>query len=130
MQWNWIDVRDVAKMHILALRTPEAGGHRMLATSEPLIFQDLRTSASLLCTILSTDHSAVDIANAMTPPPYPKMAKGNPGSGTASGIVQTIQLKAEKQREIFGMGITHRFRTKEEMMKDTLNRFKALGFEI
>ncbi|MFG1925170.1 SDR family oxidoreductase [Cryptosporangium sp. NPDC048952] len=36
-----VDVRDVADAHVLAMTTPEAGGHRFLATTEALSYLDV-----------------------------------------------------------------------------------------
>lgn len=35
--WNFVDVRDVALLHVLALSTPEAGGERILSTAGAIV---------------------------------------------------------------------------------------------
>lgn len=37
--WNWVDVRDVALHHVLALSTPEAGGERISSTAGTFSWQ-------------------------------------------------------------------------------------------
>ncbi|RDX46677.1 NAD(P)-binding protein [Lentinus brumalis] len=42
---SWVDVRDVAEAHVLALLKPEAGGERIVVTSGPFKWQDLILAA-------------------------------------------------------------------------------------
>ena len=37
---GWIDVRDCARAHVLALEVPNAGGKRIILNSEAFIWQD------------------------------------------------------------------------------------------
>jgi hypothetical protein len=68
----------------------------------------------------------------MTPPIYsglPEKVLGG-DTGAAMGTTCKVQFNVEKGRRISGIGTAHQLRTKEEMMRDTLERFMALGFEI
>jgi nucleoside-diphosphate-sugar epimerase len=47
---GWIDVRDVALMHKLALEKPEAAGQRVIANAGAFKWQDFRTFVSTLHT--------------------------------------------------------------------------------
>lgn len=51
--WNWVDVRDVALLHVLSLSTPEAGGERILGTAGARFPHILLTNSRL------TKHSDV-----------------------------------------------------------------------
>jgi nucleoside-diphosphate-sugar epimerase len=44
---NWVDVRDLALAHVLALEKKEAGGERFIANSGPFTFQDVRKCFTL-----------------------------------------------------------------------------------
>jgi hypothetical protein len=74
----------------------------------------------------------VDIANNIIPPIYSRLPERvlDDAPSTTTDTVSKVQFNLEKARRILGMGTTHPLRTKEEMMRDTLKRFKALGFEI
>lgn len=41
LSWPAVDVRDVARMHVLAQTTPEAAGHRFLAVESTMILREL-----------------------------------------------------------------------------------------
>ena len=45
---SWIDVRDVALAHVLALQKEEAGGERIIVSSGKWVWQDWGTSHSAL----------------------------------------------------------------------------------
>ena len=49
---GWVDVRDVALQHVLALSIPEAGGERIISTARKL-FDQLGMQVDLLITCLS-----------------------------------------------------------------------------
>ena len=46
---SWVDVRDVAEAHVLALFKPDAGGKRIIVTSGPFKWQDLSESLIFHC---------------------------------------------------------------------------------
>ena len=45
---GWIDVRDIALAHVLAVQKPEAGGERIIISAGDFVWQDFRES-SLQC---------------------------------------------------------------------------------
>jgi len=45
---NFVDVRDVALAHVLALETPEAGGERIIVSSQPFFWHQFSTSPFLV----------------------------------------------------------------------------------
>ena len=44
---DFVDVRDVALAHVLALETPEAGGERIIVSGQPSFLYQLSTSSFL-----------------------------------------------------------------------------------
>lgn len=40
---TWVDVRDISEAHVLAIETAEAGGERIIISTEPYAWQDWRT---------------------------------------------------------------------------------------
>ena len=45
---DFVDVRDVALAHVLALETPEAGGERIIVSSQPFFWHQFSTSPFLV----------------------------------------------------------------------------------
>ncbi|KAF8879126.1 hypothetical protein BD779DRAFT_1803440 [Infundibulicybe gibba] len=101
----WVDVRDVANVHVLALETPEAGGERIIICAGPSVWQDW-----------------LDAANALFPPGTSqwKFLRGEPGRK----ITCMTQYDTSKASRIFGM----KYRSMEETITDTLAGFQRLGW--
>ncbi|KAJ3573251.1 hypothetical protein NP233_g2544 [Leucocoprinus birnbaumii] len=104
----WVDVRDMALAHILALQKEAAGGERIVVSAGPFIWQDL-----------------VDIANQLTPYPLPSHPppKGIPGLDKT----YLVHFKPNKQEKILGMPVSS-LRTMEETVRDALTEFAARGW--
>ncbi|KAH7884064.1 hypothetical protein F5I97DRAFT_1646596 [Phlebopus sp. FC_14] len=103
----WIDVRDLAEAHVLALEKQDAGGHRIIVSGGLWKWQDF-----------------IDAANALDP--VPKLAqplrKGIPGAGaTAKHLLHYSTAKADR---IFGL----KYRTIAETTRDTLADYEARGW--
>lgn len=106
---GWIDVRDLATAHRLALEKSEAGGERLLVNCGSWFWQDW-----------------MDVANAI-PSPYKSLAKGFPG--TQEGLPHKLSFDASKATRILGLGSKEMpYKTKQESMKDILEDFAARGW--
>jgi len=107
----WIDVRDLALAHVLAMETAQAGGNRFIVSAGTFKWQDF-----------------VDAANSLNPPIYPpgSLPKGIPGSGSASpDVVHLIDYDTSKAAKILGLT---KYLTWEDCARDSLADFKARGW--
>ncbi|KZO93873.1 NAD(P)-binding protein [Calocera viscosa TUFC12733] len=91
---NWVDVRDVALSHVLALQKAAAGGERIIVSAGYFAWQDLYDALSAL------------------PTPLPDVPKGVPSTTRAPPLVYSSAV-AEKL-----LGVT--FRTLGESAHDTI----------
>ncbi|KIY46821.1 NAD(P)-binding protein [Fistulina hepatica ATCC 64428] len=106
----WIDVRDLARAHVLALETEAAADERIILSAGPFVWQDW-----------------LDVANNLTPPsPIPShtdLPKGFPGAGrTATHMVIYDTSKADR---IFGR---FKYASKEDLTRAILADFEARGW--
>ncbi|TCD64868.1 methylglyoxal reductase (NADPH-dependent) gre2 [Steccherinum ochraceum] len=103
---GWIDVRDVAELHVRGLEYAAAANERTLILSGQFVWQD-----------------AMDAANSLSPSPWPShkepFAKGEVGEK-----VYNITWNVEKEKRIFGL----KFRTIEETMKDFIADLERRGW--
>ncbi|EKM75201.1 hypothetical protein AGABI1DRAFT_116498 [Agaricus bisporus var. burnettii JB137-S8] len=102
---SWVDVRDTALSHILAIQKEAAAGERIIVCGGAYLWQEW-----------------FDAANTIQPYPLPNHppAKGMPGI-TAPYVIQYNTAKADKL-----LGI--RYKTKAETIRDTLEIFAAKGW--
>jgi len=103
----WIDVRDLAEAHALALEKQVAGGERIIVSAGPGKWQDF-----------------IDAANDLNPPPklLTKLPVGVRGAGkTAKHLILYDTAKADR---ILGL----RYRTILETTRDTLADYEARGW--
>ncbi|KAI0807632.1 NAD(P)-binding protein [Fomes fomentarius] len=98
----YVDVRDFALAHALAVTKPEAAGNRILISARPFKWQDFVMVAHRL---------------------YPQLPAGNTAYDPAKAT-HYIQYMPDKQQRLLGVP----FRTLEETTKDTLEDFKARGW--
>ncbi|KAJ3854684.1 D-lactaldehyde dehydrogenase [Lentinula lateritia] len=106
----WIDIRDVALAHVLALQKEKAGGERLIILEGDFSYQDF-----------------IDSANALSPSPIPShtdMPKGNPGAGKI--LKPIFPYDASKAPKILGPELV--YHTKEETTRDTLADFERRGW--
>ncbi|KAJ3969521.1 D-lactaldehyde dehydrogenase [Lentinula raphanica] len=107
---GWVDVRDIALAHVLALQKQEAGGERLLISKGEFVYQDF-----------------IDTANALSPSPIPShtdLPKGKPGAG--KDFVPKIVYDASKASKILGPELV--YHTMEETTRDTLEDFEKRGW--
>ncbi|KAJ3786733.1 D-lactaldehyde dehydrogenase [Lentinula aff. detonsa] len=107
---GWVDVRDIALAHVLALQKQEAGGERLLISKGEFVYQDF-----------------IDTANALSPSPIPShtdLPKGKPGAG--KDFVAKIVYDASKASKILGPELV--YHTMEETTRDTLADFEKRGW--
>ncbi|RDB27412.1 hypothetical protein Hypma_004368, partial [Hypsizygus marmoreus] len=105
---GWIDVRDVAEAHVRALEKEAAGGERIIVSAGSYVWQDWR-----------------DAANSLSPSPIPShtpLPVGFPGAGLKAK--PPVQYNTEKATRILGI----KYRTKEELARDTLADFEKRGW--
>ncbi|KAF5391121.1 hypothetical protein D9757_003042 [Collybiopsis confluens] len=107
---GWVDVRDIALAHALALQKEEAADQRLIISNSEFVYQDF-----------------LDIANSLSPSPIPShtdLPKGNPGAG--KDFVPNIAYDASKASRILGPEL--RYHTMEETTRDTLADFERRGW--
>ncbi|KDQ65078.1 hypothetical protein JAAARDRAFT_28742 [Jaapia argillacea MUCL 33604] len=106
---TWVDVRDLALAHILALQKEQAGGNRFIVCAGTFTWQDF-----------------VDTANAISPLVYTNLPKGSPDTRSgAPGVVHLIDFDVSKARRVLGI---EKYITKEECTLACLEDFKARGW--
>lgn len=103
---SWVDVRDISLAHVLALEKEAAGDQRILVSAGSFLWQDW-----VLC------------ANALNPPIYENLSKGNTDYNpeTSEPVCQYNSAKADK---ILGI----KYKPMEETTKDLLEEFKRRGW--
>jgi len=94
---NWVDVRDVASIHVEALLKEEAGGERFNASAGPYTWQDF--------------------LDALNEAGVPDIPKGVPGAG--KGALHNAQSGGKAERVL---GI--KFKTIAESAKDTVEAIR------
>ncbi|CAA7269674.1 unnamed protein product [Cyclocybe aegerita] len=103
----WVDVRDIALAHVLALENEAAGAERILTVSGVCCWQEW-----------------VDAVNGLKPNPLPshKFTLGYPEISREKVILATFDKS--KEDRIFGI----KFKTVEETARDTLEEFARRGW--
>ncbi|RDX46146.1 NAD(P)-binding protein [Lentinus brumalis] len=99
---SWIDVRDLGLAHALAVKTPGAGGERIIVSQSVFKLQDF-----------------VNVAHRL----YPQLPAGDTDFNPATAVYFQA-YDTSKVRKLFGI----KLHTIEEMVKDSLEDFKARGW--
>jgi nucleoside-diphosphate-sugar epimerase len=99
----WVDVRDVALSHVLALTSAAAANQRIITSAASFSFQEF-----------------LDIAAKL----YPDIVKDKGVPGAGKDAVHKIQYKNEKSVEVLGL----KYRTMEETTRDSIEDFKKRGW--
>ncbi|KAJ3712142.1 D-lactaldehyde dehydrogenase [Lentinula raphanica] len=129
----WIDIRDVALAHVLALQKVEAGGERLIILEGDFSYQNFskffRMFTYYIVVYLVENNPpssvTVDVANALKPSPIPShtdLPKGNPGQKGKP----IFPCDASKASKILGPELV--YRTKEETTRDMLADFERRGW--
>ncbi|PPQ88274.1 hypothetical protein CVT25_005437 [Psilocybe cyanescens] len=100
---SWVDVRDTALGHVLALEKSEAGGERIITTEGGYIWQEWLAAANSI--------SPSPISSHKLPVGHPEILDGT----------RVINISYDKSKEQRILGI--KFHTKLETTKDTLEDF-------
>ncbi|KAF8139606.1 hypothetical protein EV363DRAFT_1249436 [Boletus edulis] len=103
----WIDVRDVAEAHALALEKEAAGGERIIISSGLWKWQDF-----------------IDAANDLRPPPHLKTTLPVGVRGAGKTVKHLTIYDKSKADRILGL----KYRTIAETTKDTLADYEARGW--
>ncbi|KAI0707581.1 NAD(P)-binding protein [Cerioporus squamosus] len=99
---SFVDVRDLGMAHVLAIKTPEAGGERIIISHDVFKLQDI-----------------VNIARRL----YPQLPAGNTDYDPTTAMhYQTYDTS--KERKLLKI----KFHSLQDMIKDTLEDFKARGW--
>ncbi|PAV17621.1 D-lactaldehyde dehydrogenase [Pyrrhoderma noxium] len=102
----WVDVRDAALGHVLAIISPDAGGQRIICSGGSFIWQEWFNTAN-----------ALSIPGLNVPLGTPE---------TANGVKYRYQLDTTKARTVLGL----RFRDKTTTARDTLESFRNHGWLV
>ncbi|EKM78748.1 hypothetical protein AGABI1DRAFT_107237 [Agaricus bisporus var. burnettii JB137-S8] len=112
----WVDVREVALAHVLALQKPEAGGERLIVSVGPFVWQDFIDIASTHLSPLKTHQFPHhEEFNGYLPKGYPDIEKNH-----------LLNYDNSKALRIFGPELT--YRTMEETTKDILDDYAVKGW--
>jgi len=104
----WIDVRDVADAHVLALEKEAAGGERIIISAGSYVWQDW-----------------LDAANSLSPSPIPSHTPLPVGySGAGRTAKPPVVYSTSKEARILGL----KYHTMEETTCDTLADFESRGW--
>ncbi|KAI9058011.1 NAD(P)-binding protein [Trametes sanguinea] len=99
---SYVDVRDLAFAHMLALQKPEVSGERIIVSAGVWKWQDFVSAAHRLDSRIPAGNTSYDPTKA----------------------VHLLRYSPDKERRLLGI----KFRSLEETTKDTLEDFKARGW--
>lgn len=103
--FQFVDARDVAEIHVRAAEIEEAGNTRALISRAAVFGQDL-----------------LDAANAISPKPYDGIPVGKPGSTKSKPHERDVSI--EQFKRIYGF----KLHTTEETIIDSIADFKKRGW--
>lgn len=117
----WVDVRDLAYSHVLALEREEAGGKRLIVSAGPYRWQDFGMH---FLVDFRSDCSSLHVLPLVNE--ARKFAPGIPVGNTSYTPPEVYPLNYDTSRAAKLLGIS--YRTKEEMTRDTIADFKQKGW--
>ncbi|KAJ7597563.1 D-lactaldehyde dehydrogenase [Mycena floridula] len=105
---SWVDVRDLAEAHVLALEKESAGGERFIVSAGPFIWQDW-----------------INVAKSLDSSPIPvhRMRHGVPVA-EVDVSANPRRFNGTKIKKMLGL----EYRTREEMTRGALADFASRGF--
>jgi len=98
----WVDVRDIADAHVLAIETEAAGGERIIVSAGEFVWQDW-----------------VDVA----PPGLDLTARKTTGTAGITGVFER-RFDTSKEKKLWGI----KFKTMAETFKETVDDFVQRGW--
>ncbi|KAJ7682984.1 D-lactaldehyde dehydrogenase [Mycena rosella] len=114
---SYVDVRDVATAHVLALETEAAGGERFLISRSFYVYQDwLDVIQNILPSIQGTLPANISASRLAALP------KGVRGAGKAA--VRSIEFDVRKADKVLGI----KYRSVEETAEDSLKDYLGRGW--
>jgi len=102
---GWVDVRDVAEAHVRSLEITEAGQERIIVCAGPFVWQDWVTAAVSL----------------EPPIDFYSFAESVPGVAR-----RAISFDTSKEKRILSL----EYRSMQELTKDSLDNYRARGWQI
>ena len=118
---SWVDVRDLAKAHVLALQKEEAAGERIIVRESNFKWQDWSTYPSLVTSCCSLMFFyAVNHAHKLDS----TVPEGAAATYKPEEAVHWLVYDNSKERRIFGIDLIG----KEESTRDMLAVFKEKGW--
>ncbi|RPD79313.1 NAD(P)-binding protein [Lentinus tigrinus ALCF2SS1-7] len=99
---EWVDVRDLARAHVLGLTSPEVGGQRFIIRGGPYLWQQF-----------------VDVARR-----YAEQIPAGDPSYKPENAVYMSRYTSEKSKKVLGL----EYRTLEEMTKDIIEDLRSRGW--
>ena len=115
----WIDVRDLAEAHVLAIKKQEAGGERIIISGGPYKWQDFGMPNCYIENRRQEANSAsliVDAASKLYPKVSPRDETYDPKKAT-----HPIKYDTSKAAKLLGL----KYHSIEENTKDVVEDFKA-----
>ncbi|KAG2007013.1 D-lactaldehyde dehydrogenase [Coprinopsis cinerea AmutBmut pab1-1] len=103
---SWVDVRDVAQAHVLALENEKAGGERIIVAEGPFVWKEWLESA-----------------NTVTPSNAIQTKLANQGIKSTTDVYRDL-MDTSKEQKIFGL----KLRSMNETTKDILDDFEKRGW--
>ncbi|KAG6861381.1 hypothetical protein C0995_000787 [Termitomyces sp. Mi166 len=123
----FIDVRDLANAHTLALEKEAAGDERIIVSGGPFIWQQWRRYPSVKPYFIIANQlcTAVDVATSFSPSPilsHPKLPVGYPG--LADTVKPLAEFDTRKAARILGLT----YLNQEQVTRDCLADFEKRGW--
>jgi len=115
---NFVDVRDVALAHVLALETPEAGGERIIVSNEPYSWHQFSTSPFSCVTVnWKMRLNALLIADALIQAGHKVTPYDQPED---TSITPAVLFDNSKSKKILGL----KYNDSQQMAVDTYAELK------
>ncbi|KAG5351252.1 hypothetical protein C0989_007228 [Termitomyces sp. Mn162] len=120
----FIDVRDVAEAHVLALENEAAGGERIIISAGPFIWQQWGKCLPTGPHFNIADRAPVDVANSLSLPipSHSKLPIGYPGLADTAKL--PVEFDTRKAARILGLT----YLNQEQVTRDSLTDFVKRGW--
>lgn len=117
---SWVDVRDVALGHVRALQVPDAGGKRIILSTECYVWQDWCTYLLIGPTIQDAHNQlSVDTVRDLDIPGLESQV-GEPGAG--KGYECKISFANTRAKTLLGMQFRDKTSTARDIVQDFISR--------